>query len=612
MSQHKSKKVLTALFALACSAMLAGCSEVEASFKYADEAILLRDGEKMDAYKNVMGELYDLIAKGQNERVMDEFVKRVIELELGTYNELKEVVGTATKYEEMDATKADAFVEKHARVYKRDSDETLKASTGAASVEVIRRQRVFDTYQDINKRINKLMYNEITGSSYTVDGIFREKSYAYAKYAELYNVNIDRTDFFEGHYTALDFSKDDVSKVISLDNYKDYVDRKLAPQVLKEKIVEDYILDNYYTTLGRAYARKVNVIKLSASSDDVSLQTKPYAIMKTYVELGLYKKNSNGQRLPAAIELNFDNLENAWRGFKGLNKDGSIKGLDTNEQTLLTEAGFEQTSINLGTTESPVNVTYYKDTQLGILLEKWKLVAGDEVDGERYPDGVEGASGKVSSALNLFTNNNTYPKEVGLKKEIAKIAKEDYTNDGWFAKNGGLTDYPTDSIRNRLFNINVSKNIGSIEPETVTPYTNKAAFDEFAKNFKQTVNYVRNIGGKYYLVPDKYELNSFAYNMIIIDGTNYYIVEVEEAPSTSKLNIENEGGYAKTRTDKASDPLFTERAANEISKILSNKDTYTNKAFASYIKEYSLVYHDQSLLDYFKDKYPELFEDDKK
>ena len=197
--------------------------------------------------------------------------------------------------------------------------------------------------------------------------------------------------------------------------------------------------------------------------------------MKTYVELGLYKKNSNTRGTPVAIELNFENLENAWRGFKGLNKDGSIKGLDTNEQTLLEQAGFEQTSINLGTAESPVNVTYYKDTQLGILLEKWKLVAGDEVDGERYPDGVEGASGKVSSALNLFTNNNTYPKEVGLKKEIAKIAKEDYTNDGWFAKNGGLTDYPTDSIRNRLFNINVSKNIGSIEPETVTPYTNKTA-----------------------------------------------------------------------------------------------------------------------------------------
>lgn len=578
--------------------MLAGCDDLEATFKYADDPILLRDGAEMDAYKNDLGELYDLIAKGQNDRVLDEFIKQIVAREFGTYSELKEAAKS-------DPATIKAFVEKHPKAYKRDTDEKLAESTGA-TVDHIQAQRVVESHNDVLKRINKLIYNEVKSSSYTVDGVFREKSYAMAKYAELYKVDVNRTDFFVGNFTALDFSEDAVSSVINLDNYADYIDRKLAPQVMKDKVVEDYILDNYYTTLGRAYARKVNIVKLSAPSDDVSLQTKPYAVMKTYVELGIYKKQTvTGQTL----DLSFENLENAWRGFRGLNKDGSIAELNATEKAFLNEAGFELSSVQY----NGQTVSYFKDTQLGILLEKWKLVMDDSVDGDRYPDGVEGTNGKVTSALSLFTGSNSYPKAVGLKKEVAKIAEEDYTKDGWFAKNGGLTEYPTDSIRNRLFNIVVSNNLGKVDSE-VKRYDEQGvetdAFKEFAKSFDQTKQYVRFIDGKYYLVPDKYEGNSFAYNMIIIDGTNYYMVEVLEAPSTSKLNIENEGGYAKERADRKEDPFFTERIATEISKILSNKDTYTNKAYASYIKEYSIVYHDQSLLDYFKEQYPELFEDD--
>ncbi len=606
------------LFALACTGMLAGCSDIEANYKYADEAILKRDGENMDAYNNKLGELYELIAKGQNERVLDEFIKTVIDNEFGSFSELKAAVAGGD-------TAIDAFVAKHETVYKRSGDDKLVEYSGKSETE-ISRQRVKDMYADVYKRISKIFYNEITGSTYSEDGVFREKSYAYAKYAELNDVNMkgEGRTFFEGHLSAkIDdktLSEDDVfnADVLVYANYENYINKKVAYQVMKEKVVEEYILNNYYTTLGRAYARKVKTIKLTSPSDEISLQTKPYAIMKAYADLAIYRKDGDNS---ITSTLTFENLQNAWRGFKGV-KSGQngieIVGLDEKEVELLGQAGFMEKQGDAWVAETVTidgqAVKYYKGTQLGILLEKWKLVEANSVDWDRYPDGEEGSSGKVSSALSLFTGSNSYPKALGLKKEIAKIATNSFTEDGWFAKNGGLTDLPAESLRNRLFNIVVSKNLEQVNENEVARFDTNgdetAAFKEYAKSFRQTENYVRKINGKFYMVPDKYEGNSFAYNMIVIDGSSYYMVEVEEAPSTTLLKTDNASSYAQSDAHKA-DALFTENVARNIAKILSNKDSYTNKAYVSYIKTYSITYHDQGLLDYFKEKYPELFEQDK-
>ncbi len=590
MFQHKNK-IVKVLLALSAVGLLAGCSEIEAKPSNYDDAIILDEaGEKVDVYKNLMGELYDAIAKGQNDRVKEEFIKVVCNEQFGTYAELKELAEGKDTVAEMDMTKVNAFVENHKKVYVRESDEKLVEPSGK-SLEQIRAQRVLDTYKDLYKRINEALYNEVTSSSYVDDGIFSEKAYAYAKYADFYNVSVDRGDFFKGYTTALDtpLTEEDVTGLISLDNYADYIEKKIVPQIMKDKIVEEYIFNNYYSTLGRAYARNVDIVKLTSPSDDVSLQTLPFAVMRAYVDKAVYTADSG---------LTFKNLENAWRGFEGLDKDGNIVGLDAKELAILEAAGMEIVEV-----KDDQNVTLYKygkTTKLGILLEKWNLVKDIDVDAERYPDGEEGTNGKVSAALALFTGSNTYPKEVGYKKELASLSDDKFTEDGWFVKSNGLSDYPSDSIRSRLFNIIVSNNLDSdLTMETAAPT------QEFAKQFDQTKQYVRYINKNYYLVPDKYELNSFAYNMIIVDGSNYYMVQINEAPSTSKLNLEH--GYAVSDAHRA-DPLFAERTALEIAKVLSNKDTYTNKAYASYLKDYEIIYHDQALLDYFKEQFPELFE----
>ena len=75
------------------------------------------------------------------------------------------------------------------------------------------------------------------------------------------------------------------------------------------------------------------------------------------------------------------------------------------------------------------------------------------------------------------------------------------------------------------------------------------------------------------------------------------------------MNINSDNSYAVHHSG-AADVLFTEKVATEIAKVLGTKDSYINNAYASYIEAYAIAYHDTAIYDYFKGKFPELFEDD--
>lgn len=590
MFQMKSKKFLTAILALSAVGMLAGCDDIVALPANYEEPILKNeDDSKLDVYDNMMGLLYDSVVGSKNDTVLNEFIDIISKDQYGEWSEINSICKDKD-ITTIDAAAADAFIAKHEKMFKRESDASLATSTGS-TVEVIARQRLLNLYDAIWERIYNSLYSEVSSSTYTKDGKFLEIKFAYAHFGELYKVNLQRNDWKSGYVIPELSKKDNVKALIKLDgnDYDDYITRKILPTLFRDKLVEEYLYNNYYSTLGRSYARKVNTIKISAPSDNKDKQDLPFTIMKSYVNKYVYTES----------DVTLDDLANAWRGFQGLNADGTIKDLDAQEIIILINAGLSQTKTT--TLPSGASYTYYVNTELGTLLDKWDLVKDITVDGDRTPDGEEGTNGKVSAALNLFTGNNAYPKSVGFAKELATLSAKDYTNDGWYVKNGGLTDLPADSIRNRLFNINVSNNV---DDESITNETGLPS-EDFINSFDQTKQYVRKINGKYYLIPDKFEKSSFATNMIIVNGSDYYIVNVEEAPSTSKLNLDS--GYAKMDSHK-NEPLFTEKVAFEIAKVLGNKDSYTNSAYASYIKEYSIAFHDTSIYDYFKEKFPELFE----
>ena len=584
-SAMTTKQIKGCLLALSAVFLLSGCDAIEAKPTNYDDAIVQQGGKDADLYQNTMGEIWDAITSSKNDRILEEFLKIITKDQFGSYSEIKEAVAS-------EAT-AKAFIQKH-KIYIRDNDADLATKFAGMNADKVQFERLKEFKKDLDKRINEAFYNEIKSGSYTKDNIFYEERLAWAHYTELYEIDVKNHDDWIKSYLTPELKKEDVSSFIHLDDgrYDDYINRKILPTILKDKLVEEYIYENNYTTLGRAYARNVNVIKLTREEKYESV---PRNMMEKYVETRVDVANPT---------INFEDLANAWRGFSGLTADGRIadpenptqpaQSSDTvcnilsNAEEVIAKAGGLETGVatikSTGGTEQ--KIVYYKNTKLGILLEKYNKITA-AAESNRWVDE------ETANAISEFTNSNAYPKEVGLRNKLAELAVTDYTTDGWYVKNGSL-DLP-ETLKSRLFNITVSNNVDKLDPESATVKYDKK-------------NYVRNIQGHYFLTPATSDKEA-KYNYVINDSDNYYLVEVLEAPATSKLkmDINSETSYINLKNDKGA--LFTETVAMEIAKVLGTKESYVNNAYQSYIEKYSLEYHDQALYDFFKEKFPDLFED---
>lgn len=567
----RNKKSLSLLVALGAAFTLASCDSIEAlPNNYNDPIIVNTDGTENDVYDNIMGVLYDAISSNKKDDVLSKVVEIIAKDQFGEYKEIKELLKNG------DDTKIKEFIENHKGAYAHtktvtdgdteiEEDEYLSKKFGI-TVDGIRKQRLQNFYDSIEEKINETFYNEITSKSYNdSDGKFYEERLARAHYAEMYDIDITKTDWHEGFLTP-ELKKEDVSEFIHLEDgrYDDYIEKNIIRTVYKDKLVEQYLLDNNYSTLGRAYGRKVNMIKLTRGDEDQDL---PEKLLQKFADTYINVENPN---------VDLEIVANAWRGFEGLNKDGSAKlfATDSAETKLLENSGF--TKVTTGS-----NV-YFKETQYGILQEKIAKAQNAAKAGRegRY------ATTEEKEAYSDLTNSYAYTLEKGITVKLAELALEDYTTDGWYVKNGGLTDLP-DDIRNRLFNINVSNELDS------------------KNHVESQTDYLKVIKNHYYLTPAASETSS-NYNYIIYNDGSYYLIEVQEAVSTSKLNLTNKDSYVNM--NKSENALFTEEIAHELAETLGTKDSYINNAYASYIEQYSLVYHDSAVYDYFEEKYPELFD----
>lgn len=565
------------LLALGATLLLTGCDAIEIKpVNYNDPVVVNNQGAKVDVYDNIMGVLYDSISSNKKDDVLQNFMNIIAEETFGKWSEIVELV-TAD-----DDAKIKTFIEAHKKAYIHDNKVTKEDGTEVeedeylaaqfeTTVDAIRKDRLINFFNNVKDQINEVFYNEIISKSYNDDtGKFYEYRLAVAHAREMYDIlmDLDGQEWYEGYVTP-DLKKDDVSSLIHLDGrYDDYINRHIIRSVYKDKLVEDYLLKNNYSTLGRAYGRKVNYIKLTRDDKFKELPTKLMeAYATTYVDTG---KIGDGEG-----EMSFDSLANCWRGFRGLKADGTVEELSADEKALLAASN--------ATPSSPItiegvctNLVYYKETQFGQMMDKYNLI--DE--NNRF------ASEEAASALSEFTNSFAYTKEKGLKIKLASLALTDYTTDGWFVKNGGLTELP-EALRNRLFNINVAKELDD------------------AEYVYESSSYTRKVQGNYFVTPSTSEVGDNHNYINYIDGS-FYLVQVEEAVSTSKLSITGKNSYVAAK--KGGEALFTEEIARHLAETLGTKDSYINNAYASYIKECSLTYHDTAILDYFKEKYPELFE----
>ncbi|MDD4303605.1 MAG: hypothetical protein PHE91_03530 [Bacilli bacterium] len=549
------KKGLFLTLVAASAFVLSSCNEVTALPKFYEDPIILNDdGAKTDVYQNIMSLIYDALTSSSDnpKKVLDEMMYVIAVDQFGSFAEVEELAA-----KDANAAEVRTFIEAHDNVYRDEND----AEADKVANEFARLVHFKDT---MDYRIKEVFHDAATGGSYSKRSRFDEEKYAVSLVGDLYDIEgvfEDATVWYKDVLVTPDVEVEDIVNFVHIDRYQDYIERGVLPRLYREKLVEQFIYDNNYSSLGRTYAREVEYIKI-VNNDAYPSAAK--SLINAFVDKYILDVN-------AADEVDFEVLANAWRGID----------LSPDAVTLL-ETAFTGTSVPVTDADVLAQLAgpsvYYPQTQFGSIAKDYLKITDDRFTNDT---GIESD----------FTNSNAYTKQVGLTIKSDSLKLEDYTNDGWYVKSGGLSELP-EAIRSRLFNINVANEVGSIEAEDAT-------------HSYESGQYVRNLRGEFYLTPTTSEQGTDVRkdNFVIYDisSSTYYIIKVKEAVSTSKLSRLSDNSYPT---------LEREDIAKEVTHVLSAKDSYINNAYESYIKLYSVIYHDTTIYDYFKEQFPDLFDDE--
>lgn len=502
-----NKKALRFVTLAACGLLITGCADILAT--PTDYETVLVDGTvTAELTNNIESVVYDALKTGGNvnSAVLDGVLLKLAENKFGTFAQAK--IDAAT-----DTAKA-AFV------------------------------------ADIADRVNEKLFALATTGSYETENKFSEERFAQYVRKQLYAVTPTAGYFKDIVFTPA-ITKDNFNGIaIHLDYYTSYVEGVLVPEIYREKLVEQYLLDEEYSTLGRSYARKVNYIAITKNPSHP--EAAKYLI-DTFIENNILAPTAT------AADANLEILANAWRGV--------ASDFISNEEALLEAADVKSVAVG----------SEYDYTGFGAIMADYAKINPDRL----LTDTAVEAS---------FTGSGSYVPSVGLEIKTNTLRKEDYTTDGWYVKNGGLTNLPTE-IRNRLFNIGTANGVDHTSDE----------FDGAAE--VQTSDYVRNIHGKYYLIPQNSQQGDEK-NFLLYDAASstYYIVQVEEAINTTKMNdsATSTSNYTALGKDLAA-------ISGKVAKVLGAKDANKTTAMNFYLEEAGIVFHDQDIWKYFQDNFKTLY-----
>ena len=614
MEKNMSNKLFRGLLALSAGFLLASCDPVHALPKSHDENIVVnKDASSINVNDNDLLQIYNLIESGKNEEVVSLILREIAEKRFGTFKEF---------YNAANGTDIvrDAYIAAHKEYFGEDDNKV---------------KRFGDFVEDINSRISEAFYSEITSGSYNdQDGKFSELKLYNAKRYDLYDLPVASAEVQANKfYVTKDLTKDNALDYLVGEYFnfaegkRGYIEEKVFPEILKNKLVESYIYDNNPSSLGRAYARKINYIKVSYDEEFANL----WKLLKKFSADYIEKEQAS------SLKENFELITSSVKGFTtfleseividtvkyecaidnvySASEEGShakkVKGLldsvygnpDENKENFIKipyDTAEEQQRYKKHYMYGADLVlvpygTYYKDTKLGEILKSYEVAIDAEEHG-RFATSTE------KTELDKFTGEGK-SKEYGLMQKLISLAKEDYTTDAWVLKNGGATELPS-AIRDRLFNIKVA----NILDDNVSSESHKAALpvEETIGEYNEK-NYLRNISGNKLILSSEastFENEHYNYIHQDKDGKAFYIVEVLEAPSTAKFNEKSETVY---KNDEGTvDKLRIERLSRQVAKILGTKDSYIKDAYTDILQDYEFKFYDTSLFEYLNSEYPDL------
>ena len=601
------------------------------------------DGYNGTVENNEFTDIYDSIRAGNvASDVLDELLYQYATSVFGNYNtvtaskishnEFGEItLKKAVKSLAGDKADAKAFILSHKAYWttnssgKRVNDNYEEVADDAepSTSEYTRLQSKWDA---IEKRIAKKLYSEISGGSYSEENVFEEIKYLRSLANSIENNVITITDAvkdaaFKGVLTSkVEDYEIFTKKSAKLDNTEDYilhreyyqssaaeddgatlpenqdatyVEDKLIPDIYRQLLVEQYLLDESYDTLGRTSARQIDVISISKNSNYAKGAND---LMNYFVKNEIFNKDRTEK-----IDLDsFKTVSNAWIGAFMSDPDMSayiaLPEASRATSTLISDEAKAQFALmeNALPAEYLSNEAgakpYFKGTAYGDMMEKIEKINDNP---------------KLSENESDFTGSNSYTVEIGKEIKTRELELQDHTFTGWYIKSVGVSGLP-DDIKNQLFDINVSNAVGFGEDCVEYSYDTTAnAWTTNEKGAKagSLINVVGKINDQYFLRNTTRIKDNPVENDILFekDGT-YYVVLVRDAIRSKTLDKKNFTG--KTPAQLAE----LETYIDEIVQIVANNDTYKNLAKKHWLEEMNIKYHDSKVYDYFKSNFPELFD----
>lgn len=626
-TMRNNKVIKFAAIALLSAFALTACDDdiIAKPTGYGDNSpvVTIKDenGNAVKVYNNNFDDIYDGIRSGSlPSDVLDTLLYQYSMSVFGNYNKVTAATVTNNNFGEVTLKQAVAgltqtggvysgsqatndFIKAHSAYWNKDKngnrvkDDFKTELAEDADPEQAEYARLESKWNTIEKRIAQKLYSEISGGSYSEENVFYEIKFLRSLSSSIENNVITINDAvkaqaFKGVLTAkvedydvfnekseiLDSAETDyilhrnfyqsnsaLNEEEKVDQDATYVEMHVIPDIYRQLLVEQYLLDESYDTLGRTSARHISVLAISKNSE---YPTSAFDLMNTFVNNTIFDN-------ARTTDVDLDTLKiasNAWIG-----AFMSKAGYDTTDEYKLLEAALPASYLVAGTNP------YFKGTAYGDMMEEFEKINDNP---------------KISENESTYTGGNTYTVEVGKTIKTRELETKDFTSTGWYIKSVGVSTLP-ESLKNQLFDINVAN---ALDGKNCVEYT----FDtEWKTNEDQPnlINVVGKVKGQYFLRNTSRVKDVPVQSDILFesDGT-YYIVLVEDAIRSINLS---KSSYVDADAEKLEK---LEGYINEIVQIVSNNDTYKNLSKKHWLEEMNLKYHDSKIYDYFKENFPDLFD----
>ena len=655
--------VLSLLGVLGLTACGSSTDEVKSLPSNYNDPIITIDDETEEIHNNIIKIIADQLHDGDlPSKTLDKVLYRYAQSVYGAYNKVALADGDtsvtlkeATKIVRSnnasteDLEKLYNFIRKH-KVYwtfndkgehindddadpskwsKVENDETFIP----CSSEII---RVTSRFDDIENRIAKNMFSKVSGSSYTTKHFFKEADYLKSLYEagqsvkkytdaevkavkpliidytveedEVFTAGILHREFYQSNFGL------EQDETAGTEKYQ-YIEKEIVPQIYSDLLVEQYLLDEESNAVKQSRARLINVIKIEKYS---SFHINADLLVKQLVR-EIYSKAPTGDYLAYVDEVN-NPFREVFEKYEEISK--GLKVYDPATVTPVTSEADEhywdadQIIYRIHESRSDAfkyavkqGKAYYENTTYGDLVEDY-----DEFLSAESFEEID------TSLRNKFTSSGTVSPEEGFDQERISLSQVEAITKGWYVQKSGPSLDSNGTIKSNLFQLSVANN--KLEAKDATDEilkfdnaTGLAATDRYVKKegvwevreekAKAENKYICSINGSYFLkFEGSYAGSEYTSDIVYDDGSAYYICQVIEAAKDVKLrNSESEGSYANTRGQK-----FLNEVISEVTTKVAETGSYSSLSKEYWLKKMDIVYHDQSVYDYFKSNYPDLFE----